>query len=387
MANQYPLMGGRRASVPLDLVPTPIASGVTPHISPALPQLAALDDKAFVRAWLARPGLSPRTVRNSGKEAHRFLLWCGACGKDFRSLRFEDLAAYSAFLVDPQPAPLWISTTKWPRADPRWRPFTGPLSTSSHRQAIVIVRALLSWAYKARYLDDNPGSLLGRIHIKAEGSIKRHLSRQAISMLAEAAERMPAARPSDVLRRARARLLIKLYYLTGIRLHEGVSADMSAISQDDNGAWWLHVLGKGGKERDVPVPPALLAEFQRYRRAFGLSALPAPREALPLLLTTRGVPARATSDTVYQALKQLFAGAGAIARELDNAAAADRLLQASPHWLRHSAFTHQVQGKTPLKTVQINAGHENISTTSRYLHEDDEARHAQTITAAGIRPL
>ncbi|WP_157407079.1 tyrosine-type recombinase/integrase [Janthinobacterium sp. CG3] len=331
--------------------------------------------------------MSPRTVRNGGKEARRFLSWCRAGGKDLRGLRFEDLAAYSAFLVDPQPAPQWISVTKWPRTDPRWRPFAGPLAANSHRQAIVLVRSLLSWACKARYLDDNPGTLLGRMQVTVQGTVKRHLSRAAISILAEAAERMPLARPSDALRRARARFLVALYYLTGIRLQEGVGADMGAISQADDGAWWLHVTGKGGNSRDVPVPAALLAEFQRYRLAFGLAALPAPREALPLLLTTRGAPARATSDTIYQALKRLFAGASAIAHELDNATAADRLQQASPHWLRHSAFTHQVQGKTPLKTVQLNAGHENISTTSRYLHEDDAARHAQTIDAAGIKPL
>ncbi|MET3133611.1 integrase/recombinase XerD [Oxalobacteraceae bacterium GrIS 1.11] len=349
--------------------------------------LAADGDDALVRAWLSRPGLSARTVRSNDKEAHRFLHWCRSHGKHLRQVRFEDLAAYSAFLMDPQPAGLWVSITRWPRTDARWRPFAGPLSGSSHRQAITIVRGLLAWALAAGYLDQNPAALLGRMRATPERMVKRFLSQPAISMLAEAAERMPASRPSDARRRARARFLVKLYYLTGIRLHEGVGADMGALSQADDGRWWLRVMGKGNKTRDVPVPCALLAEFQRYRLAFGLAALPAPREAVPLLLTTRGTPARASDNAIYRALKMLFAGAGAIAHELGNNAAVDRLQQASPHWLRHSAFTHQVQGKAPLKTVQLNAGHGSIGTTSRYLHEEDEVRHAQTLAAAVIQPL
>ncbi|MET3135133.1 integrase/recombinase XerD [Oxalobacteraceae bacterium GrIS 1.11] len=379
--------GGRRANA---LVETNVIHAALPAplpIPPVRSLLAADGDDALVRAWLSRPGLSAKTVRNSGKEAHRFLLWCNACGKHLRQVRFEDLAAYSAFVMDPQPFSQWVCATRWPRTDERWRPFAGPLSSSSHRQAIMIVRGLLAWAVAARYLDQNPAALLGRMRAPSERMVKRFLSQPAISMLAEAAERMPAARASDARRRARARFLVKLYYLTGIRLHEGVGADMGALSQSDDGRWWLHVIGKGNKARDVPVPDTLLTEFQRYRLAFGFAALPAPREAIPLLLTTRGTPARASDDAIYRALKTLFAGAGVIARELGNSAAVDRLQQASPHWLRHSAFTHQVQGKAPLKTVQLNAGHGSIATTSRYLHEEDEVRHAQTLAAAVIQPL
>jgi len=344
-------MRGPRANASTALAPARAALPATLPLPPAHPLLAADGDDALVRAWLSRPGLSAKTIRHADKEASRFLRWCHAGGKRLREVRFEDLAAYSAFVMDPQPAPLWISATKWPRADARWRPFAGPLSPSSHRQAIMIVRGLLAWAVAARYLDENPAALLGRMRSKPERTIKRFLSRPAVSMLAEAAERMPAARPSDALRRARARFLVKLYYLTGIRLHEGVGADMDAFGQADDGTWWLSVVGKGDKPRDVPMPADLLAEFQRYRRAFGLTPLPAPREAVPLLLTTRGAPARANDHTIYRALIALFAGAGAIARELDDGGAVDRLERASPHWLRHSAFTHQVQGKTPLKTV------------------------------------
>jgi len=75
--------------------------------------------------------LAPTTLKSTTTELGRFLLWCQAQGKRFADIRVENLLAYKAFLCDPQPAEKWISSTRWPRRDPRWRPFAGSLSEPS----------------------------------------------------------------------------------------------------------------------------------------------------------------------------------------------------------------------------------------------------------------
>ncbi len=59
-------------------------------------------------------------------------------------------------------------------------------------------------------------------------------------------------------------------------------------------------------------------------------------------------------------------------------ALADRVEQASAHWLRHTAGSHMANSDVDLRHVRDNLGHESISTTSNYLHSSDDARHRET---------
>lgn len=356
--------------------------------SPALPHgalTAASTDEQIVALWLRRPNLSPRTVRNSRKEAARFLFWIQAYGKGLRDVRIEDLLAYSQFLTDPQPTDQWVATTKWHRGDARWRPFCGPLSEASQRQALTIIKGLFRFARAAEYLAANPAELLGSISVVQDAEISRFLPVVAISLLLEAADQLPAGRPGDSLRRARARFTVMAFYLTAARLNELVTADMSSIRKDHKGLWWIHVLGKGNRRGKVPVSSELLDEFRLYRKAFGLAPLPAPREATPLLLTTRGPVRRATHYAVANSVKAVMAAAIDLAKAASLHDVADRIEQASTHWLRHSSLTHQVDAGVPLKTVQRNGRHASLKTTGRYIHKEDEQRHAETVGALGIR--
>ncbi|MDR3096410.1 MAG: tyrosine-type recombinase/integrase, partial [Paraburkholderia sp.] len=61
-----------------------------------------------------------------------------------------------------------------------------------------------------------------------------------------------------------------------------------------------------------------------------------------------------------------------------NAARAARLESASAHWLRHSAGSHMADGNVDLRLVRDNLGHASLSTTSLYLHSDDDHRHRET---------
>jgi site-specific recombinase XerD len=335
-------------------------------------------DARLVRLWLQRPNLSPRTIRAADKEAHRFLLWCGAHGLQLRTVYYEHLLAYANFISQPEPADQWIAAAKYPRTDQRWRPFLGPLSEPSQRQTLVILKGLFGWARAAEYLAHNPAKLLGNLALSGEETVSRFLPSPAIPLLLAAVEQLPCDRPGEAIRKARARFIILAYYHSAARLNELVQADMRSIARERDGRWWLHVLGKGKKKGKVPVTDQLLAEYQRYREALGLSALPRHDESLPLLLASRGPQRRASHYTIARAIKLVMKSAGALASADGNPELARRIEQASTHWLRHSSLTHQLDAGMPLTTVQRNGRHAHIKTTGRYLHKEDDARHNET---------
>ena len=171
--------------LPIDALTVPAAldgrTG-TNRSSSAHPQIAATNDLDAVRAWLARFVDTPTTFQNYRKEAERLLLWAViACGKPLSSLTHEDLVVYRQFLLAPAPAELWCANggRKHPRDDPRWRPFYGPLSAASQRQALVILNVMFSWLVQAGYLAGNPLAL-------SRQRQRRHRASRAISAAAVA---------------------------------------------------------------------------------------------------------------------------------------------------------------------------------------------------------
>jgi integrase/recombinase XerD len=125
------------------------------------PQIAAQNDVDAIRAWLARFVDTKATFDTHRKESERLLLWSTIeLRKPLSSLTHEDLLIYRWFLADPQPAQRWVMTgRKVARADPSWRPFAGPLSPASERQAFVILNTLFAWLVNAGDLAGNPLSL------------------------------------------------------------------------------------------------------------------------------------------------------------------------------------------------------------------------------------
>ena len=155
--------------------------------------------------------------------------------------------------------------------------------------------------------------------------------------------------------------------------------------RDGQDRWWLAITGKGDKERLLPATTELMAELTRYRRHYGLTTLPYGGETTPLLLPIGGANRTLTRGGVHLIIKQVFDNAIAHLQSTDEAheRATERLHQASAHWLRHTAGSHMMDGQVDLRYVRDNLGHESISTTSQYLHADDDDRHRAT--EAGLR--
>jgi site-specific recombinase XerD len=344
------------------------------------PITEAQTDVEIAREFIANGELSAKSIANTEKELYRFLTWCREeAKKALAQLNVADLNAYKEFLRNPPPD--WISTTKWPRSDPRYRPFTGPLSDPSRRQAMIAVKGLLAFAEQTGYLRRNPGALVRNVRAPLASRITRYLTPEAIALaVATVARRLPDS-PAALRRRERDRFLLIAFAHTGARLNEIVGADMGAIYSED-GRWWIDVLGKGNKPRRLPVPDDMLGAFRQYREAYGLPAHTVRADRMPLVLSSRSrTVRRLTDEAAAEALKGVFAEAAAAATQAGEADIAASLRHASVHWLRHSMLTNHANNGVQLKTLQDTAGHANIATTAAYLHKTDHERHDEIIAS------
>jgi site-specific recombinase XerD len=346
------------------------------------PLVNAQTDSEIARAFLYHADLAPTTLKCMKTELGRFLLWCKTHNRTLRELRVEDLTAYKEWLRDPQPAHQWISPTRWPRNDPRWRPFSGPLSEPSVRQAFRVVKALMNFAANAGYLRRNAGSLVKNIRTPKEARVTRYLSVPAVGYIYAALDAFPARTPAAAKAKARERFLFVSYMTTGARLSEIVAATMGAIYTEDDGRCWLDVVGKGSKPRRLPVSSEMMAAFRDYRAAYGLLPHATRDDATPLVLNTRGRELLSVTDeAAANAIKSLFAAAAALAEGDGDRDSAGALRNASAHWLRHTMLTKHANNGVALKTLQDTAGHASLATTATYLHKSDKERHDEIMAS------
>lgn len=351
-------------------------------------QLSATNDLDAVRAWLANYADTKTTFDNYRKEAERLLLWAVVqLGKPLSSLTHEDLLMFKVFLVDPQPEGRWVSATggKYPRGDERWRPFNGPLSPASQRQALIILNAMFTWLVNAGYLRGNPMALLRQRAKRSAPRVTRYLSISLWDEVKLFVEQLPQETEAQRAYHARCRWLTTLFYLQGMRISEVAGGQMGSffrrLGADGKDQWWLETLGKGDKERIVPVSGELIQELRHYRVANGLAPLPTRSEETPLVIPFKGRARCLSRSAVHDAIKGIFAGAALWLRAKgpELADRADELQRASAHWLRHTAGSHQADGGVDLRTIRDNLGHVSLNTTSLYLHTEDDERHRETV--------
>jgi integrase/recombinase XerD len=156
------------------------------------------------------------------------------------------------------------------RADPHWRPFAGPLSPASERQAIVILNTLFAWLVNAGYQAGNPLSLSRQRASKAKPRVTRFLEDDLWQATKTSIDAMPRGTAREQEHYARVRWLISLLYLMGLRISEVVSNLMGGFfrrrDREGQDRWWLTITGKGDKERLLSATTELMAELARYRQ-------------------------------------------------------------------------------------------------------------------------
>jgi integrase/recombinase XerC len=143
--------------------------------------------------------------------------------------------------------------------------------------------------------------------------------------------------------------VLEVLYATGIRVGELVGLDVDDLDAE---RMTLRVLGKGGKERTVPLGVPAQQSLHRWLRR-GRPSLLAPVSASAMFLGVRGgrLDQRAVRTLVH-----------------DRVAAVEGAPDLAPHGLRHTAATHLLEGGADLRSVQELLGHATLATTQIYTH-------------------
>jgi len=143
--------------------------------------------------------------------------------------------------------------------------------------------------------------------------------------------------------------ILELAYASGLRLSELKNLRLEQLHLD---AGFVNVIGKGNKERVVPVGRTAVAALNRFIEA-GRPKLVTPKSPANVFLTQRGTPFAAV--TLWLHIKNRVRRAG-VERNM------------TPHMLRHSFATHLLEHGADLRVIQELLGHANISTTEIYTH-------------------
>ena len=147
----------------------------------------------------------------------------------------------------------------------------------------------------------------------------------------------------------RDRAMLEMLYASGLRVSELVTLKAAQVSRDMG---VVQVVGKGSKERLVPLGEEALAWLARYLRE-ARPALLSGKTSDDLFVTARG--AAMTRQAFWQLIKR-HAARAALAKSI------------SPHTLRHAFATHLLNHGADLRVVQLLLGHSDISTTQIYTH-------------------
>ena len=274
--------------------------------------------KRFRRHLRLLKGVSPNTVAAYISDVGKLITWCEEEQRDPVTLTLDDLETFSASLHD-----LGIAS-------------------SSHARILCGVRAFYQYLTIDGYVEQDPSELL-------ESPIQdKHLpdvlSTEEVDMIINAID-------LSKWEGQRNRAIIEVLFSCGLRVSELITLTLSNIYEEDG---FVRILGKGNKERLVPISGRALHELHLWymdRRQMKIK----PGEEDYVFLNRRG--AHLTRTMIFIMIKQYAALAG-IRKTI------------SPHTLRHSFATALLEGGASLRVIQTLLGHESIGTTEIYTHID-----------------
>jgi integrase/recombinase XerC/integrase/recombinase XerD len=271
----------------------------------------------FDRDLRAR-SIAERTRRAYGIDLGQFVEWAKGRGADPGDVRHRDVRRYAAGLSSAGAAPASVA------------------------RKLAAIRGLFDFLVRSERLGQNPADLVSSP--KREDNLPRVLSAEQMRALLEG---IPAHTPLEL----RDRAMLELAYSCGLRCEEIVNLDSGSFDFETE---QLRVLGKGSKERLLPVGELAQGALRRYAER-GRPALADDRREPALFLSKNGRRLSNSDVTRRLALwiREAAVGAGV-----------------SPHSLRHSFATHLLEGGADLRTIQELLGHASISTTQVYTRVD-----------------
>jgi site-specific recombinase XerD len=263
-----------------------------------------VDAARAIERFLQSPALSDGTRRSYRRDVDEFGRWLGERGVRLEEVDIRVLTEYASELG---------------RARPR------KLAPATIARKLAAVRSFLRFTLGPTKVPD--ASLAPRLPRRLPDTPKAAEVEAALDAL-----------EGDEPLAVRNRALVELIYSAGLRSAEAVTLDLGDVDFDRE---QLHVRGKGGKERLVPLGEEAALALARYLHQARPELVSGPETAL--FLSARG-------------------------RRLDTSTV--RRVFAHPHRLRHAFATHLLEGGVDLRTIQDLLGHSSLSTTQLYSHVD-----------------
>ena len=215
-------------------------------------------------------------------------------------------------------------------------------SSKSQARKLSAINSFYLFLLSENVVKENPVS--GIFSPKIGKSLPKYLSKDEIELLIKTAKKIHTTRG------IRLEFQMELLYATGLRVSELVTLPFKSIIKNE----FIEVMGKGSKERLVPLNKNAIKLFEEYKNVRNLF-IPNGKDS-KFLFPSKSASGHQTRDTFYKNLKDI-----AIASGIDPA-------KVSPHVFRHSFASHLIAGGADLRAVQTMLGHSDISTTQIYTH-------------------
>ncbi|WP_170409550.1 tyrosine recombinase [Ruegeria arenilitoris] len=296
----------------------------------ASPATSELWISSFLQAQAAELGAANNTLLAYGRDLKDFAAWLQRRKTNFAEAERDQIEAY---LID---------------CDAQG------LAQSTRARRLSAIKQIYRFAFEEGWRDTNPA-----IQIKGPGRQKRlpkTLDVPEVDRLLQAA-RQTGRTKAD---RVRNTCLMEVLYATGMRVTELVSLPVSSARGDPR---MLLVLGKGGKERMVPLsPPArdALAVWLVERDDAEDQVVADGGQRSKFLFPSRGKSGHLTRHMFFLLVKELAVQGGVSPEKV------------TPHTLRHAFATHLLANGADLRSIQTLLGHADVATTEIYTHVLDE---------------
>ncbi len=268
-----------------------------------------------------------------------------------RTHYLETVARFGGFLAQKRPQTL-ESLTAINLYDLRGFVATlfSTMSNDTVATEVSALRTFFGWLTNTGRIQSDPTELLESPRRKK--ALPRFLPEDAVARLVESPGK-------DDFSPERDRAMLELFYGSGLRLSELASAREEDL---DLSSGEIRVMGKGAKERIVPVSDAFMAAWAEYgprREKFRIKPAGKTRanaevkadRNLPLFISNRGT---ALSISMISKLVRKYGAKGS------------QPVKATPHMLRHSYATHLLEGGADLRAIQEMLGHSSLAATQRY---------------------
>jgi integrase/recombinase XerD len=278
---------------------------------------------AFLEAQAAELGAANNTLLAYGRDLKDFAEWLTRKDTDFDTATQEHVEQYLIHCDDQG------------------------LAKSTRARRLSSIKQLYRFAFEEGWRETNPA-----IQVTGPGLDKRlpkSLSVEEVDQLLDAAR----TTGRDTVRNT---CLMELLYATGMRVTELVGLPVTSARGDPR---VLLILGKGGKERIVPLSqPArdALAQWLPMRDAAQDAAKAKGAQVSRFLFPSRGVDGHLTRHRFYLLIKELAVSGGVSPAKV------------TPHTLRHAFATHLLAGGADLRSIQAMLGHADVATTEIYTH-------------------